>query len=156
MVQVLRKIGFALPHVVVGVSGLLFVGFSLGCMNLSFGGKTQVVSPTSQETPGDGLQRGKVYVPQGQEVCVYYPVPYLSPPNLEFEDSDNKRHLQIVDQKPDHVRVKNTNSWPVEVPWKARGMMVTSAKTSDTSSSVQASVPSAQDQQKVTVQPRLP
>jgi hypothetical protein len=32
--------------------------------------------------------------------------------------------LQIVDQKPDHFRVKNISGYNADFPWKARGMTV--------------------------------
>jgi hypothetical protein len=157
MVLIPGRIGSAWPRVLLGLSGLLFAGFSLSCMSFSFGGRTQVVSPTPQDSQaaGEGLQRGTAYVPRGQEVRVYYPIPYVSNPNLEFEDSDGKRHLQIVDQKPDHVRVRNTSSSDCEVPWKTRGVLVTTAKTPDTSTAVQATMSTARDQQNL-VQPRVP
>jgi hypothetical protein len=144
-----------LPRALVGLGGLLFVGFSVSCMNLNFGGKTEVVAPSDSHS-AEGLQRGKVFVPIGQEVNLYYPVPYVSPPNLEFEDADANRRLHIVDQKPDHVRVKNLSNAPVEVPWKARGITVTAAKATDTTNGAQVTLSAGQDQQKVVAQPRVP
>ncbi len=118
---ILGRAGSVWARGLVCLGGLLFVGFSLGCMNLNFGGKNDVSSPTSQEDKSatEGLQRGKAFVPPGGEVCVYYPVPYLSPPNLEFEDSDSKRRIQIVEQRPDYVRLKNTSAVGFDLPWKA-------------------------------------
>jgi hypothetical protein len=132
---------------VVGLGGLLFVAFSLACMNLSFGGKTEVAAPASDGS--EGLQRGKAFVPPGGEICVYYPVPYLSPPNLEFEDSEGKRRIQIVEQRPDYVRLKNTSPFGVDLPWKARGVQSTTAKAP-------VAAPAVQTPERATVEFRGP
>ncbi len=68
---------------------------------------------------GSLQQRGSVSVPHEGEVDVYYPTPYISPPNLETDSSFND-HI-IVEQKPDHFRVKNTELFPCDVSWTARG-----------------------------------
>lgn len=118
------------------------VAFALGCMNLSFGGKTVVTPASDSPAKEEGLQRGKAHVPHGQEISVYYPVPYNSPPNLEFEGADGGRHFQVIDQKPDCFRVKNMNSMNAELAWKARGIPVTTAKTNgSTAPSVTTSTP---------------
>ena len=108
-----------------------FVGFSLGCMNLSFGGRHEYVSPSS-ETISDGVQRGKAFAPYATDVTVYYPQPYASPPNLEFED-DAKTQLVIVDQKADYFRVKNTHLGR-EFSWKARGVLAGNVKSAGSGS----------------------
>jgi len=115
----------------IGLGAAAFVAFSLGCMNLSFGGRTEVLPPAvkEQEVSAEGIQRGKAFAGYAQEVCVYYPVPYVSPPNLEFEDQDSRRQVQIVDQKADHFRIKNTHL-AVEIPWKARGVLATNVRPS--------------------------
>jgi hypothetical protein len=143
---ILGRTGSVRARAAVCVGGLLFVGFSLGCMNLSFGGRTQVVSPAAHDDPStaDGVQRGKGFVLPGQEVSVYYPVPYAQPPNLQFEETDKKGYLQIVDQKPDHFRVKNISGWNVDFPWKARGITVASTKAPATSGPPEATTDPAQ------------
>ena len=135
-----RSVG---AYALLGLGTALFVGFSVGCMSLNIGGKTEVAS---QDTPvaGEGLQRGKAFVPQGREVCVYYPVPYTSPPNLEIEDLSNRHNIQIVEQKPDYVRLRNTSGAAVDVSWKTRGLLVTTAKTLTTEGAVQPAAVSAQ------------
>jgi hypothetical protein len=153
MNQVLRHA--SLKHLLLGCGGLLFVGFSLGCMSFSIGGRTQVVPPPADSTAReDGVQRGKAFVPAGQEMTVYYPTPYTSTPNLEFEESDNKRNFQIVDQKPDHFRVKNLSPWSADVPWKARGIAVTAARA--TESAAPAPTASQPTPERVTGAARLP
>lgn len=128
---------FAWSRLVVGLGVCAFIGFSLGCMNLSFGGRHEYVSsPKDGESVTDGLQRGKAYAGYAQELSVYYPIAYVSPPNLEFED-DAKSQLVIVDQKPDHFRVKNTHVG-VEFTWKARGVLAPNAKASPVNSGTQA------------------
>jgi hypothetical protein len=117
---------FRLGAACLGLS--VFVAFSLGCMSLSFGGRTEVVTPESSAN-SEGLQRGEAFVPPHQDLCVYYPVAYVSPPNLEFESPDSKRLLQIVEQKGDCFRIVNNTSFGVDCAWKARGMLGTAVKT---------------------------
>lgn len=98
------------------VGGLLFTAFALGCMSLSFGGRTEVV-------PADGpcgAQTGQVNVPGQEEAVIYYPVPYLTPPNLVLDAGCVS--CRIVDQKPDHFRVKNLGAGAELITWKSRGL----------------------------------
>jgi hypothetical protein len=90
----------------------------LGCMSLNFGTRTEVI----QHDDVSYMQTGKVSVPGGQEIEVYYPIPYGSPPNLELcSDWD---HCVVVQQKADHFRVKNNRLLSTECKWTARGMRV--------------------------------
>jgi hypothetical protein len=102
----------------VGVGGVVFLGFSLGCMNLTIGGRTETLAP--EDTVG--LQRGRSSLPAGGESVVYYPCPYATPPNLELEDHSPRDSLQIIEQKSDCFRVKNLGPSPIDVSWKARGV----------------------------------
>jgi hypothetical protein len=100
---------------------LVFLGFGLGCMSLSIGGKSEVVSHDDVA----GLERGNVHIGPGQEQTVYYPAPYMSPPNLEFEDTAVTAKCQIVEQRPDGFRVRNMGATPVDISWKTRGVKAT-------------------------------
>ncbi len=104
----------------VGAGGVLFLGFSLGCMSLNFGSRTEVVSAVD----APGIQRGKAHVRAGGDQVVYYPTPYTTPPNLELEDGALRDSLQIVEQRNDSFVVKNTSASSVDVSWKARGAVV--------------------------------
>ncbi len=130
-------------RVVVGLGLAAFVAFSIGCMNLTFGGRHEIASPKEAEVAAEGLQRGKSYAPYAQEVTVYYPVPYASPPNLEFED-DAKRQFIVMEQRPDCFKIKNTQVG-AEFTWKARGSLTASAKTPNTSGAIQATLAPAQE-----------
>jgi hypothetical protein len=101
---------------------LAFVLFSLGCMSFTFGGRHEIAGS------GDGefSQKGNAFVRVGDEVCVYYPTPYQSPPNLELGDA-GKHNLRITDQAADHFRVQNLNSMGVNVAWEARGVKTAGA-----------------------------
>jgi hypothetical protein len=99
-------------------AGMVFLGISLGCMSFTLGGRTEVVS---KEEVG-GLQRGKASLAPGEELVVYYPAPYASPPNLEMEDPSLFHAGRIIEQRPDGFRIKNTSSHAVELAWKARGV----------------------------------
>jgi hypothetical protein len=97
---------------------LLLPTVTTGCICLAFGGREQ------RDSEEPFTQNGKVMVQQGQELDVYYPVPYASPPNLQIDDTLNV-HV-IVDQQADHFRLRNAgfakaSAWP-GVEWTARGM----------------------------------
>jgi hypothetical protein len=97
---------------------ILFPVLTLGCLSLSFGGGS------SSEEPSRATQHGSVALHPGEELDVYYPVPYTSPPNLRLEDSLHSAYL--LDQKPDHFRVKNAALFHAqEVSWTARGVTTT-------------------------------
>ena len=100
---------------------VLFVAFSLGCMSLSFGGRTEVIAP------GDSpyAQSGAVELPPYEEQIIYYPIPYQSPPNLTVLDSPrNHRPFRIVDQRGDGFRIKNETEGRLLVEWSAKGLRV--------------------------------
>ena len=112
-----------------------------GCMGITFN-REQVVRPDSivkveadsagprddaprTYPPGDGIleQEGVVTLPRLMEQDVYYPVPYVGPPNLTIESPF--QHCVLMSQKADHFRVMNTcNTGPEDVHWKAKGVKV--------------------------------
>lgn len=95
------------------VAGALMLLIFLGCMSLS------IKIGCKPEPDGTTCQEGKVYLRQGQEVDVYYPVPYASPPNLELSgDSDN---CEIIEQKADYFHIRYKGSIYAKPHWKARG-----------------------------------
>src|SRR5258708_11810469 len=93
----------ATARAAVALGGVVFLAFCVGCMNFSFGGKSDVVA--TQDS--DIAQKGKAFVRPGDEVCVYYPTPFQSPPNLEFADPASKQSVQVTEQRADHFRAKN-------------------------------------------------
>src|SRR4051794_15850307 len=93
--------------------GLLALILGFGC------GSIQVSAPPTEDAT---RQRGKAVVPAGEELDVYYPVPFNSPPNLLVQSTFND--CSIIEQKPDHFRVKNNNPFSREVTWDARGVPV--------------------------------
>lgn len=103
-------------RVAASVGAAAVLAFCLGCMSLNFGGKTEVV----QSDDGTGSQCGKIQLAAYEELTVYYPVPYYSPPNLQLDTGCE--HFRITDQRADHFKVKNVNGLTREVSWKARGM----------------------------------
>lgn len=88
---------------------------SMGCLNLQFGGKS---SPT--EDPSVVPQTSSITIPKGQELTVYYPKPYASPPNLEVDNSSP--NCKLIEQKADHFRVRNDGAAPLTMTWTARGV----------------------------------
>ena len=100
------------------VGAISFLACSLACMSFTIGGKTENVTPDEV----GGRQHGKLQVAPGQESVVYYPSPYMSPPNLEFDDANVTKTCQIVEQRPDGFRVRNTSASTIDVGWQTRGM----------------------------------
>jgi hypothetical protein len=100
------------------VGAMSFLACSLACMSFTIGGKTENVTPDEV----GGRQHGKLQVAPGQEAVVYYPSPYMSPPNLEFDDANVTKTCQIVEQRPDGFRVRNTSVSTLDVGWQARGV----------------------------------
>jgi hypothetical protein len=102
------------------VATLASAALVLGCM----GGLSRpiAVAPPAPEEPLL-TQRGKVAVPDDVVVEVFYPWPYLSPPNLTLEGSFPSLFI-IEEQKADHFKVKKNGHWtgPSEVFWCARGL----------------------------------
>jgi hypothetical protein len=98
-------------------AGVTLVAILLGCMSISIG-------KFSEHKIEDGgltlCQEDEVTVPAGGERDVYYPIPYPCPPHLEICDSFS--HLEIVEQREDHFRVKNTSAFRQTGTWKARGL----------------------------------
>jgi|GEM_PF-3607814 len=111
----LTRHGLLLRRTAGVASAFAWLAIILGCMNLSIGERTML--------PDDHLaytQAGSVHVEIGQELDVYYPVPYASPPNLEFKGLGS---YTIVDQQADHFRVHN-NGGLLGFDWTARGVKV--------------------------------
>jgi hypothetical protein len=106
----------------VGVTaGLLNLAMFLGCMSFAIGGKTYECPPTGCRSEGDVfVQHGQVRLKARGEQDVYYPAPFAGVPNLELgEDCDN---FEIVEQKPDHFRVRNRGFFGITAAWTARGV----------------------------------
>jgi hypothetical protein len=70
-------------------------------------------------------QHGATIVLANDEQDVYYPVPFVSPPNLQVKSAFDD--CSIIEQKPDHFRLKNPNMFSREVVWEARGIPISSA-----------------------------
>lgn len=98
------------------IAAIMIPMMSMGCLALNFGGWSQ-----KSDDPSIVAQSGSVPIPKGQEVVVYYPRPYASPPNLELEDTFH--NYKIVEQRPDCFRVRNeSGTW--DLKWTARGVPV--------------------------------
>ena len=94
-----------------------FLGFSLGCLSLNIGGRTEVAPPAEA-----GATTGRVTIPAGQSQDVFYPHPYAATPNLVVEGGQNT--CTIEDQLPNRFRVHNPGPFAREITWKARGEKV--------------------------------
>jgi hypothetical protein len=67
-----------------------------------------------------GLQQGENTVPAQGTLDVYYKQPYKSPPHLTITGN----WVEIVEQKEDHFKIKNTFGLPASFQWKAEGRPV--------------------------------
>jgi len=100
----------------------VFLAFALGCMSIQLGGRNEVI----QNDDATGLQSGRVDVPPGAVLDIYYPVPYQGPPNLTVETF--WQDCLIVEQKADHFQLKNPSGSAREVTWKARGLRMATSQ----------------------------
>ncbi len=92
----------------------LLTAIIVGCMSISFGGR-------SCEVHDDNVleQEGTLtFGPACQ--TVYYPIPYASPPNLTLDTPFHS--LEIEEQAPDHFKVHVNGSLLGPVTWKAKGL----------------------------------
>ena len=110
-----RRVGTAAG----AVSFLVF----MGCMSFAIG-------PHYDAPPEGGVleQEGEASLRQLAEVDVYYPVPYAFPPNLDV--TDPYHNAEVLEQRADHFRVRNTCGHPVGVTWKVKGVRYSPAAVS--------------------------
>jgi len=108
--------GVLVRRSVLTLCSLFLLGIVLGCMSLSIGERHEVVASED----GISSQSGEVKVPGGQELDVYYPVPFASPPNLTVTSTWDD--AVMVDQQADHFRVKNPGAFSERMRWEARGL----------------------------------
>jgi len=122
-----RKVGLT--------AGAIVILIILGCMSLGIGTRPHEEGTSA----GTLLQTGETFIETDCDctAIVYYPVSYLSPPNLEINYSpeqwaedpcqDRPCNCVVVEQDIDHFRVKNTGTssrrvtWRL-VTWRARGL----------------------------------
>jgi hypothetical protein len=90
--------------------------------------------------PEDGLTRyhGTVGLAPGQEIDVYYPAPFASPPNLETSPVDPFFGSVVVEQKADHFRIKSQSPFVREVTWQACGVVASQANSTQIKAVIQA------------------
>ncbi len=115
----MRKAIIIATAVVFGIS-------ALGCMSLSFGERTEVVTPKSPVPVSDDgpvTWNGSQLLAPGEEATIYYPMPFQSPPNLVIADasgSPSPTNYYLIEQKADCFRVRNATGAPCRIPWTAR------------------------------------
>ncbi|MGH7169376.1 MAG: hypothetical protein ACRELF_05865 [Gemmataceae bacterium] len=95
-------------------AGAVLILIFLGCMSLS------IKIGCKSEPDGTTCQEGKVYLREGQELDVYYPIPYASLPNLELSGDDDD--CVIIEQKADHFHIRYNGTIYAKPHWKARGL----------------------------------
>jgi hypothetical protein len=100
------------------VMTLLALVSSMGCLNMSFGGKW-VTSDTSEV-----LEQTETVSLTGSVNDVFYPIPYASPPHLSITNPASfvpMAPYEILEQKADHFRIKSNNGAGITLAWTARG-----------------------------------
>jgi hypothetical protein len=100
------------------LAALLLLALFLGCMSMNVG---NVV------TTEDGVltQSGEVALNGHKPRTVYYPIPYISTPNLAIKDFWDHDDWEIVEQHWDHFTVvRKKSSWgsAIELTWTAKGL----------------------------------
>src|SRR5215831_12941331 len=107
------------------VLAILLVIF-LGCMSFNIGW------PVAETGSEDVLvQKGTLHPTGMSEQDVFYPIPYASPPNLTFDEMFHHDFI-VVDQQPDHFRVRFVKDRPLSnllgVEWTTRGLRAMAIK----------------------------
>jgi hypothetical protein len=118
-----RTLSWALLPRSVGVAALaVLVVIFLGCMSLSIG--ERAISSSSGTVDGDVLcQQGKLKLGSNCAQVVYYPIPYASPPNLQFDEEDDMGDCVLEEQRADCFTVRRkTAGNALTVTWHARGV----------------------------------
>jgi hypothetical protein len=78
----------------------------------------------NKKSAGTLIQEGTAIIRE-EPLEVYYPVPYVSPPNLTLTGSMSA-HCILVEQKQDHFKAKLAPPWgnnPSSINWKAEGQI---------------------------------
>jgi hypothetical protein len=66
-------------------------------------------------------QKGRVTVPAGETVEVFYPVPYLNPPALTWR-TDNREYFTVISQGVAGFKVKSNLGQAWDMEWEATGV----------------------------------
>jgi hypothetical protein len=86
----------------------------------------------STDTDRVTRQSGSLRVPEGKELDVYYPIPYALRPNVQISSVFN--HSLVIEQQPDHFRVKNPSPFAEDINWEARGVTIPASASTGTDS----------------------
>jgi hypothetical protein len=92
-----------------------------------------VLTTLAFSTARDAWSRRGTVMQEGQIVFngvgiqeVYYPLAYVSPPNLQVTQNDSRGAVQfkVTEQKPDHFKIEQISStgYTVHFKWRAEGV----------------------------------
>lgn len=107
------------------VPGSLLLAFiavvTLGCMSWSPGRRTGQGQLAECQTDDNGLyaQNGEINLGPSDELAVYYPVPYASPPFMGWTSDFEK--CVLVDLRPDRFVIRNLSLGTNTLHWQAYG-----------------------------------
>jgi hypothetical protein len=104
-------------------AALVLLAMFLGCMSLEIGSAHHSIEQAA--TDGVVKQTGTVTLEGHQPQTVYYPIPYISTPNLSLRNSFGLTDWEILEQQWDHFTLRRSPhvvGLPLEVKWTARGL----------------------------------
>lgn len=123
----LRTAALSRPAGLVGL--VATAGVFFGCMSFTIDRSQR--GPAAVTVAGGQLldQEGAAAVPVGKAVDVFYPIPHSSPPNLTLDEDFGTvfDRCTLVEQQPDHFRVRNDGVFERKVHWKTKGVAFTLA-----------------------------
>jgi hypothetical protein len=109
-----------LSRFVVICAATLCVALVSGCMNICVDRSWCVSDEALCKQNGSFTLKG------GEELDVYYPLPYSSPPNVTVKATFHEDNFALIGQYPDHFRVKNTGHFGREMTWESKGLRLSS------------------------------
>jgi hypothetical protein len=108
----------AMRRMTILATAITFLASTLGCMSLSFFDRTELMAPDGNYSK----QVGRAHLRPGEELVVYYPGGYATPPNLVVDDAGHD--CRIIEQRPDGFVVRNMSTVARDVDWTARGTRI--------------------------------
>jgi hypothetical protein len=111
----------------IGLAALFGLVCGISCLSIDLGSHS-VESPASHTLKQEGTLNNVSYAPG--PIAVYYPRPYISPPNLEVISSESSwsalNCIEVLEQKADYFSFRWKSTFPNRVifEWKAVGVPV--------------------------------
>jgi hypothetical protein len=104
--------------------GVVALGLALGWFTPAHttGGDEHTIGSVSIKYNDTLLtEKGRLTIPTGETVEVFYPEPFTNPPMLTWK-TDGQDYFKVTDQKPTGFKVKSNLSQPWDLQWEASGV----------------------------------